>query len=293
MDARTVCTLIASPQIPWTKNTFGMPGSLFAMISRLKTKSFAVIMLSLLSVVTLVLYIVHNMFDSKKLPRSHDVVAINYYGVGCSGKPSFHERYATLLRFWETIAARRNITEYFLCFGTMLGASRDGDIVPYDHDIDICMFRKDIHKLEPEDEKRPFNYNDGKPHMILQRHCHHPKSDTPRQDCNGKVVGKYVDACSILDPCARILMGYLPFLDVFAIKDNGDVLLDEYKKVKHKRSTILPIKSCKLMGIDTKCPNNSTTYLRRYYGEHFAKPHYTCENNTWVATGKNVRPIVI
>lgn len=236
------------------------------------------------------------MLHSKQLPRDISDVAkaSGYYGTGCSGKPAFRERYKTLLRFWEAIAGRRNITEYFLCFGSMLGASRDGNIVPYDHDIDICMFRKDLHKLEPEDEKRPFNYNDGKPHMILQRQCdHYLKSGIERKDCNGKVVTEHVDVCSFLYPCARIIHGYRPFLDVFTFKDNAEELLDEYKHVKHKRSTILPIKSCQLMGINTKCPNNSTTYLRRYYGKNYAKPHYLCKDNKWVATGKKVRPIRI
>jgi hypothetical protein len=80
------------------------------------------------------------------------------------------------------------------------------------------MFRRDLYKLEPEEEKRPFKYDDGTPHMIIQRKCHHPPSNTPRQQCDGKVVTSYTDKCAIVDPCARILLGSPPFLDVFAIK---------------------------------------------------------------------------
>ena len=139
------------------------------------------------------------------------------YGEGCRENP-YRERFKVLLNSWEGIAKRQNITEYFICFGSMLGQVRNGDCVPYDHDIDICMFRRDLHKLEPEEEKRPFKYDDGTPHMIIQRKCHHPPSNTPRQQCDGKVVTSYTDKCAIVDPCARILLGSPPFLDVFAIK---------------------------------------------------------------------------
>ncbi len=139
------------------------------------------------------------------------------YGEGCRENP-YRERFKTLLKSWEGIAARQNITDYFICFGSMLGQVRNGDCVPYDHDVDICMFRRDLYKLDPEEEKRPFKYDDGTPHMIIQRQCHHPPSNTPRQDCNGNVVTSYTDKCAIIDPCARILLGSPPFLDVFAIK---------------------------------------------------------------------------
>ncbi|CAB3997589.1 Hypothetical predicted protein [Paramuricea clavata] len=203
------------------------------------------------------------------------------YGEGCRENP-YRERFKTLLKSWEGIAARQNITDYFICFGSMLGQVRNGDCVPYDHDIDICMFRRDLYKLESEEEKRPFKYDDGNPHMIIQRHCHHPPGNTPRQDCKGNVVTSYTDKCAIVDPCARILLGSPPFLDVFAIKDKGNELFDEYKRVAHKREVILPLRPCKYMGIDTKCLNNQTTYLTRYYGKDYYKPIYVCKGGKWV-----------
>lgn len=139
------------------------------------------------------------------------------YGKGCKENP-YRERFKILLKSWEGIAARQNITDYFICFGSMLGQARNGDCVPYDHDVDICMFRRDLYKLDPEEEKRPFKYDDGTPHLIIQRQCHHPPSNTPRHDCAGNVVYHYTDKCAILDPCARILLGSPPFLDVFAFK---------------------------------------------------------------------------
>ncbi|XP_028402530.1 uncharacterized protein LOC114525399 [Dendronephthya gigantea] len=90
------------------------------------------------------------------------------YGEGCKNN-KVQKDFPTLMRYWSIITTRRKIKNYFICFGSLLGSWLHGQAIPYDHDLDICIFRKDLPKLDPEEAQRPFNYSDGDPHLIIQR----------------------------------------------------------------------------------------------------------------------------
>ena len=205
----------------------------------------------------------------------------SFYGKGCKIN-RYRARHQKILNEWQKIVKRRNIEQYFICFGSFLGSVRNGDIVPYDSDMDVCMFRHDYHKLYPEESKRPVNLNDGKIHMLLQRHSPHPNSNTPRQNCKGELVRSVADDCAILDPHGRLYLGSLIYLDIFMIEDHGAQLWDEYRNRIHPRDAILPLKPCKYLGLDTLCPNNQEKYLDVYYGKDYMKPHHVCKNGSWV-----------
>ena len=153
----------------------------------------------------------------------------SFYGKGCKVN-RYRGRLQKILNEWQKIVKRRNITEYFICYGSFLGFVRNGDIVPYDSDMDVCMFRHDYHKLYPEEAKRPVDLNDGKFHMLLQRHSPHPKWNTPSKNCKGEMVRRVVDDCSILDPHGRLYLGRLIYLDIFMIEDYGPQFWDEYSE---------------------------------------------------------------
>lgn len=51
-----------------------------------------------------------------------------------------------LVKFDEV--CRRNGIQYFIDGGTLLGAVRHNGFIPWDDDIDVCMFRKEYEKLE-------------------------------------------------------------------------------------------------------------------------------------------------
>ena len=94
--------------------------------------------------------------------------------------------------------------------------------------MDVCMFRRDYHKLSPEESKRPLNLNDGTMHMLLQKHAPHPKTNVPRLDCKGKIVRHFADMCSILIPHGRRCLGKIIPLDIFLLEDQGAIYICVY-----------------------------------------------------------------
>ncbi len=57
-----------------------------------------------------------------------------------------HRANMELLRKFDSFCRERGI-RYFITFGTLLGAVRHGDIIPWDDDIDVTMLRSDYEKL--------------------------------------------------------------------------------------------------------------------------------------------------
>lgn len=72
--------------------------------------------------------------------------------------------YIELLRFIVNICEKYEL-DYWLIYGTLLGAVRHGGFIPWDDDLDICMMRKDYNKLI---EVLP---NELKRYDILMENC--------------------------------------------------------------------------------------------------------------------------
>ena len=61
-----------------------------------------------------------------------------YYGeLGCPKNPK-RKYFYEILQHWTQILKQNNL-EYILAYGSLLGAMRDGDIIPYDSDIDVLV----------------------------------------------------------------------------------------------------------------------------------------------------------
>ncbi|XP_028416777.1 uncharacterized protein LOC114540985 [Dendronephthya gigantea] len=205
----------------------------------------------------------------------------SYYGKGCKTS-LYRSRLKIIFNVWREIAKRRNITRYFIAFGSFLGAVRNGDVIPYDSDIDVCIFKDEYHKLFPEESSRPLDLNDGTVHLLLQRHSPHPKDDTPRKDCKGNVVRRVTDDCAILDPHGRLFQGPFVYMDIFVVKDFRSVVYDEYKRKYLKRDIVLPLRPCRFLGMSTYCPNDTARYLTAHYGATYLKPHHICQGKRWI-----------
>ena len=205
------------------------------------------------------------------------------YGDGCGDNP-FRKRLQRLLRYWIKLVRSQNI-EYFLCYGSLLGYHRTGDVIPYDHDVDMCVNRRDFERLSKLEVRRPIRFRSKRPHLIVQRKS--PNGTALRRNCRGSWVPIKTDRCSILSPPARVILGNYNFLDVYPyVVDKRQA---EETDVRFEQQHIYPVQRCLFMGLETRCPHNATALLAAQYGSKFArKPHHVCRTGEWVATGNNV-----
>ena len=73
--------------------------------------------------------------------------------------------------------------------GSLLGAMRDGDVIPYDSDIDVLVEHSYFSILERLSVKRDFNPSDGKIRLVVQPEFALNISIDKRRmfNCEGKV----------------------------------------------------------------------------------------------------------
>ena len=212
----------------------------------------------------------------------------NIYGIGCPPNP-YRSSLRRLFHSWTSLSRKHNISS-FLCGGSLIGLVRNGNIIPYDRDIDVCMSDKEYLKLQQLETPKPFNYRDGRIYLVTQRDFFSKDvGERIRVDCKGREVANLKDPCSFVAPGARLIFRGR-YLDVFVFREDEKHLNDKAYKTVHPVGDIYPLKPCVFMGIETKCPQNQTSLLLRYYEPNVVrKPHYVCRNKTWMPTSPSAQ----
>lgn len=208
------------------------------------------------------------------------MVRHNDYGDNtCSDNPD-REILHTILQRWVQMARKNNIS-YFLTTGTLLGAWRDGDIIPYDRDLDVLINSHDNNKLEKIKGKRNFKETENKFHLILQEDWEKPYSERRRYKCNGKLVSHYSDHCSFQEPLGRLIKGK-HHLDIYDYKVVNGTIWDpsEWDK-RFQLDDVFPLVACKFMGLNTFCPQKPVNVLQKFYGSNLS-PTLICKNKKWI-----------
>ena len=208
----------------------------------------------------------------------------NYFDYGdntCGDNPN-RNILTKIFKRWIEIATKNNIT-YFLTCGTLLGAWRNADVIPYDTDLDIIIDGEDNVKLEAIKDSRR-SMSDDKFHLILEEDWKLPYSKRRRFNCDGKLVPVYSDECSFQEPLGRLIKEGR-HLDIYDFKLENGKLYDpsEWKK-EFQAVDVFPLKKCKFMGLETFCPKHPLSILHEFYGKDMNKlrPNTKCRNKKWV-----------
>ena len=205
------------------------------------------------------------------------------YGPGCGSNPN-KENLQKLLKFWSKMAEIERL-DYVLCSGTLLGYKRHRDFLPFDHDVDICMNIKNFSGLLTLESMRPIDITDKKPHLIIPKKV----ASQRRLNCQGDLVDRQVDQCSIISPAGRILLGKTNFLDIY-LYTVGESYMEREGEFRFTTRNIYPTKRCWMGGIVTRCPNRPDPILQSAFGKDaVSRPSLVCRNGQFVAVdGKKI-----
>lgn len=125
---------------------------------------------------------------SKQFPRCKgNTTSLAYGGPGCPDNPR-REDLCALFRAW-TSACKEHDINYTLAFGSLLGAMRNKDIIPWDHDIDINIHVKYFPILKRWSEEKKFTKADETIRLAIQPGpvLNIPEEKRTRHNCQGKV----------------------------------------------------------------------------------------------------------
>lgn len=152
--------------------------------------------------------------------------------------------------------------QYFIDGGTLLGATRDCNMISYDDDTDVGIFEKDIDKLkllEPRVTKMGMSVEG----------IHYPIKMIYEKG----VTKIYVEKLHCLTEVGRRIS--TPGIDIFHWKIKGRKIVMCNKKFRqcyvnceYRTSEMFPLKKYRFGELELMGPNNPFGYLERYYAKH-------------------------
>ncbi|KAF7262724.1 hypothetical protein EG68_00007 [Paragonimus skrjabini miyazakii] len=201
------------------------------------------------------------------------------------------------LKHWIKFA-EDNMIIWWITYGSLLGSVRNGTMIPYDTDMDIAISGPHEAKLRRLATDRQ-NITPGQFNLITRPGDHCVYSTGSRVDCTGKQVTSLTDSCAFCGPLARIFYEFGQYIDIYQVHlelrlnsankplsfgfyDEGT---HEYTLTEnlHNASSLFPLSSCRMMGLDVPCPNEPDKILEEVYGTDFIIPKYKCNltNGEW------------
>uniref|UniRef100_A0A7M5XEB1 LicD/FKTN/FKRP nucleotidyltransferase domain-containing protein n=2 Tax=Clytia hemisphaerica TaxID=252671 RepID=A0A7M5XEB1_9CNID len=232
----------------------------------------------------------YNLTDSTKLKNKHTKKVssrkISYSGYGDTTSCKRHKNHPKLkelFALWIRMANLFNVS-YALTHGTLLGALRDENLIPYDHDMDIMIDHAEIPKFSQMIDTS-FNEHDYKFHLTIQREYQRSNYKRNRYSCEGYLMYPwYRDVCSYIEPVGRLVYGPHLYLDLVGYKIIGKSLFNfqtEDKIHEFDVKDMLPYTECNFLGFRTFCPRNSTVLMTKVYGSNYMDSIKKCRNGDW------------
>ena len=207
--------------------------------------------------------------------------------------PNPHTKsFKSMFMKWKELAERLSIP-FFLSAGSLIAAWRDGELIPYDYDIDVVVSYDNFHKLSKLRDERPMVIGSDEIPRLVVHHDWRVTDPYKRRlhNCQNRQVERvYEDGCAFRFPLAKMYAGKL-HMDIFTFSLNKttvhqDQPLVEFQLGENLHGTlqfgeVFPLKRCKFLGVDTRCPcNPRATFKMLYKGD--MRPLKVCKQGKWV-----------
>ena len=207
-----------------------------------------------------------------KSKRKHDDCPLN----------KEREGFAKLLAHWHTLATFYKIP-YVIGCGSLLGQHRNGDMIPWDEDVDVLVDITKFKALQAFGGMRNFKQTyDDKFHFVVQNDFEQKEEDHRRRlSCSGKIVDEQIDSCSFVSPMARLILDFT-HIDIFpyVISQDQQKVRDLDMNADYKLEDFFPFKECVFIETRTWCPRNIRGVLEAAYDD--LEANHKCVKGSWV-----------
>jgi len=215
-------------------------------------------------IIILICYIIYDIICNKLKTYSHFIPSNGDEAIDINDIMTDKKVITTIrkiLKDVDGIFRSYNLT-YWIDAGTMLGAVRHHDVIPWDDDADVCIMENDEEKLLA---LKPILYETG--YGLVKWWGGYKIFPL-----NGTDI-KYLDYNKNQKDKDREYYDYkFPFLDVFLIKDYGSIYhlanplaKKKWPKYYHDKKDLFPLKEYKFHDFMVYGPNNPIPYLDRAY----------------------------
>ncbi|TMW56187.1 hypothetical protein Poli38472_008835 [Pythium oligandrum] len=172
-----------------------------------------------------------------------------------------------------TEAFEANDVTYFLDSGTLLGAFRDGKVIPHDVDADLGIDARGLTYLQQNLVVFPDEYELNIWNSYLDPNS--TRDDKLPVRVVHKESGLYLDVFAFLDwtdeENGAQMVGPLPSWCMFNC-DSCPVAPTGGKTLRVPKDWIYPLIACPFEGATKKCPAQTEKYLKYVFGADFRKP---------------------
>ena len=173
--------------------------------------------------------------------------------------PKVLDKIRLMLKNIHNLFQKNNLT-YWIDGGTLLGAVRHGDVIPWDDDADICIMKNDEAKL-----------------IYLKKYLNEMGYDII--DFWGGYKIFPLDGFTIKND---INYNYkYPFLDIFLVNEDGDRIIYDNEQVREKwpniyinNAVLFPLKEYQFNDFYLVGPYDYQSYLDRLYGTNWKNEAY-------------------